>query len=49
MCETKFLQMHSFPIISISLYSLNLSFPLPFYVISTTILKIPSAFPTFPR
>ena len=38
MRETKFLQMCLFSIILNSLHSLNLSFPLLFYVISTTVL-----------
>ena len=44
MWETKFLQMTLFSIILTSLHSLNLSFPLLFYVISTAILKFPSCF-----
>ena len=35
MCETKFLQMCSFSIISTSLHSFNLSFLLLFYAVST--------------
>ena len=38
-CQTKFLQMCSFSINLTSLHSLNLSFPLLVYVISTAILK----------
>ena len=41
MRETKFLQMCSFSINSSSLLSVNLSFPLLLYVISTAILKFP--------
>ena len=37
MRETKFLQMYSFSIILTSLYSLNLLFPLLFYVVYTAI------------
>ena len=40
-CETKFLQVCSFSIILTSLQSLNLLYPLLFYVISTAILKFP--------
>ena len=43
--ETNFLQMCSFSIILTCLYSLNLSFLLLFYVISTTTLKFPPSFP----
>ena len=42
MCETKFLQICSFSNILTSLRSLNLSFPLLFYAISTAIPKFPS-------
>ena len=48
MCYASFLQMCSFDIILISLHSLNLSFRLLFYVISTAILKFPSWFPAPP-
>ena len=41
MCETKFLQMCLFFTILTSLHSLNLLFPLLFYIISTAILKFP--------
>ena len=45
MCETKFLQMCSFSIILASLHSLNLSFPLLFYVLSTATLRFQPWFP----
>ena len=52
MCETEFLQMCSFSIILTSIYCLNLSFPLLFYVIPTAISKFPFWFsvsqPWFP-
>ena len=48
MCKTKFLQMCSFSIILTSLHSLNLSFPLLFYVISTAIPKFPFWLSTSP-
>ena len=48
MCETKFLQMCSLFIILASLHSLNLSFPLLFYVISTAIRKFQPWFPASP-
>ena len=41
MCESKFLQTCLFFIILTSLHSLNLSFPLLFYIISTAILNFP--------
>ena len=48
MCKTKFLQMCSFSIILTSFHSLNLSFPLPPYFISTDIHKFPPRFSTSP-
>ena len=48
MCETKYLQMCSFSIILTSFHSLNLSFPLLFYVISIAIPKFPFWFPASP-
>ena len=48
MCKTKFLRMCSFSIILTSLYSLNLSFPLLSYVISTAITRFPPWFSTSP-
>ena len=48
MRETGFLQMCSFSIILASLHSLNLSFPLLFYVTSSAVPKFPIWFPTSP-
>ena len=47
-CETAFLEICSFSTILVSLYSLNLSFRLLFYVISTTIFKFPPSFHASP-
>ena len=46
MYETKFLQMCSFSIVLTCLHTLNLSFSLLFYVISTALPKFPLWFPT---
>ena len=49
MCQTKVLQMCSFSIILTYVHSLNLSFPLLFYSISTTIIKFAPWFPASPH
>ena len=49
MCKTTFLQMCSFSVILVSLHSLDLSFPLPFYDTSTAIHFLHSHPDTRPR